>query len=114
MLFLADVRGIGLNAAATLLYLLYTRETAPLIHVATGFGMILFELSLMHLAVHSTPPGCEALGFLLMMSVRNFGVGMSDVLATKRSCSFYPCFRPPSCPAAMGTHRLNRPLDRRN
>jgi hypothetical protein len=84
--------GIGLNAAATLLYLLYTRESAPLVHATTGFAVILSELALMHLAVRSTPRGCEALGFSLMMSVRNFGVGMSDVLATKLVDRFHVGF----------------------
>ena len=33
----------------------------------------------MDLAVRSTPPGCESLGFALMMSARNFALGGSDV-----------------------------------
>jgi predicted MFS family arabinose efflux permease len=44
---------------------------------------VLAELSLMDLAVRSTPPGCEALGFALMMSVRNFGIALSDVVGSK-------------------------------
>ena len=75
--------GVGINASATALYLLYTHQTAPLVHIVTGFSMILSELALMDLAVRSTPRGCEALGFALMMSMRNFGLGLSDVLATK-------------------------------
>jgi predicted MFS family arabinose efflux permease len=41
------------------------------------------EVALMDLAVRSTPPGCEALGFALMISVRNFGIAMSDVVGSK-------------------------------
>jgi hypothetical protein len=32
--------------------------------------------------VRSTPPGCESLGFSLMMSARNFALGGSDVLGS--------------------------------
>jgi predicted MFS family arabinose efflux permease len=74
--------GVGGNASATLLYLLYNHQTAPLVHIVTGFCVIMSELAVMDLAVRSTPRGCEALGFALMMSMRNFGIGLSDVLAT--------------------------------
>ena len=36
----------------------------------------------MDLAVRSTPPGCESLGFALMMSARNFAISGSDVLGS--------------------------------
>lgn len=75
--------GVGINATLTLLYLLYSRTTAPFIHPLGGFVVVLSELALMDLAVRSTPAGCEALGFALMMSVRNFGIALSDVLGTK-------------------------------
>jgi MFS family permease len=71
------------NALLTLTYLLYTRETAIYIHSITGFIAVASELALMDLAVRSTPKGCEALGFALMMSIRNFGIAMSDVIGTK-------------------------------
>jgi predicted MFS family arabinose efflux permease len=77
------IGGVGANALCTLLYLIYARPTAPLIHSLGGFVSVLSELALMDLAVRSTPKGCEALGFSLMMSVRNFGLGMSDVLGSK-------------------------------
>lgn len=77
------VGAVGVNAAATLLYLIYARSTAPVIHSLGGFVGVLSELALMDLAVRSTPKGCEALGFSLMMSVRNFGLAMSDVLGSK-------------------------------
>ena len=37
----------------------------------------------MDLAVRSTPRGCEALGFSLMMSIRNFGLALGDVIGSK-------------------------------
>ncbi len=46
----------------------------------------------MDLSVRATPRGCEALGFALMMSMRNFGIGMSDVLATKLIDRFHMPF----------------------
>ena len=83
------ILGVGLNAGCTLLYLIYNHQTAPLVHIVTGFSVIMSELALMDLAVRSTPRGCEALGFALMMSMRNFGLGMSDVLATKLIDQFH-------------------------
>jgi predicted MFS family arabinose efflux permease len=77
------VFAIASNAAATLLFLSYTASDAYAIHAATGALSVLSELSLMDLAVRSTPRGCEGLGFALMMSVRNFGIAMSDVIGSK-------------------------------
>lgn len=71
------------NAIVTLLFLNYTQDTAILVHVATGSMVVLCELALMDLAVRSTPRGCEALGFSLMMSIRNFGISLSDVIGSK-------------------------------
>jgi len=73
---------IATNALATLLYLHYGRGSAPLIHAIVGFAVICSELALMDLAVRSTPPGCESLGFALMMSARNFALGGSDVIGS--------------------------------
>jgi predicted MFS family arabinose efflux permease len=77
------VFSIATNAAGTLLFLIYDASTAYPIHVVVGAIGVLAELSLMDLAVRSTPPGCEALGFALMMSVRNFGIALSDVVGSK-------------------------------
>jgi predicted MFS family arabinose efflux permease len=74
---------IAANAAATLLFLSYTASDAYAVHAVTGAVSVLSELSLMDLAVRSTPRGCEGLGFALMMSVRNFGIAMSDVIGSK-------------------------------
>jgi predicted MFS family arabinose efflux permease len=73
---------IAANATVTLLYLWYGHATAPFIHATAGFAVICSELALMDLAVRSTPPGCESLGFALMMSARNFALGGSDVLGS--------------------------------
>jgi predicted MFS family arabinose efflux permease len=73
---------IAVNALMTLLYLFYGRGTAPFIHAIAGFAVIASELALMDLAVRATPPGCESLGFALMMSARNFAISGSDVLGS--------------------------------
>jgi predicted MFS family arabinose efflux permease len=75
--------GVGLNGLMTFLYLIYAASTAPFVHSLSGFAAILSELALMDLAIRATPRGCEALGFALMMSVRNFGTSISDVLGTQ-------------------------------
>ena len=73
---------IALNVTVTLLYLWYSHASAPYIHATVGFAVICSELALMDLAVRSTPPGCESLGFALMMSARNFALGGSDVIGS--------------------------------
>ena len=77
------IGSIGVNALGTLLFLVYSASTATVVHAVVGAVGVLAELSLMDLAVRSTPRGCEALGFALMMSVRNFGIAMSDVVGSK-------------------------------
>jgi predicted MFS family arabinose efflux permease len=77
------ITSIALNAAGTLLFLRYSHSTAYFVHAVVGAVGVLAELSLMDLAVRSTPRGCEALGFALMMSVRNFGIALSDVVGSK-------------------------------
>ena len=73
---------IALNVTVTLLYLRYGHDTAPFIHATVGFAVICSELALMDLAVRSTPPGCESLGFALMMSARNLALGGSDMIGS--------------------------------
>ena len=74
---------IAINAAGTLLYLGYSSHSAPFIHALVGFAVVTSELSLMDLAVRSTPAGCESLGFSLMMSARNLALGGSDVIGSR-------------------------------
>jgi hypothetical protein len=73
---------IAVNALVTLLYLFYGRGSAPFIHGIAGLAVVASELALMDLAVRSTPPGCESLGFALMMSARNFAISGSDVVGS--------------------------------
>jgi predicted MFS family arabinose efflux permease len=73
------VFSMTVNAAGTLLFLIYTASDAYTVHAVTGAVSVLSELALMDLAIRATPPGCEGLGFALMLSVRNFGIAMSDV-----------------------------------
>jgi predicted MFS family arabinose efflux permease len=71
------------NAGGTLLFLHYDAASAYPIHAVTGALGVISEVALLDLAVRSTPRGCEALGFALMISVRNFGIAMSDVVGSK-------------------------------
>ena len=84
---------IGANAIGTLLFLTYSGSTAYFVHGVIGAVSVLAELSLMDLAVRSTPRGCEALGFALMMSVRNFGIALSDVVGSKLMDQYHLSFR---------------------
>jgi len=90
------VVAVGVNASATLLYLRYTPTTAPFIHALVGTSggacLAFMELSLMDLAVRSTPRGCEALGFALMMSVRNFAIALNDVLGSQLMDRYHVSF----------------------
>jgi predicted MFS family arabinose efflux permease len=56
----------------------YSYAGARFIDSYWGFTYTLAEVAMMHLAVRATPVGCEALGFALMMAVRNFGLFGGD------------------------------------
>ena len=86
------VGSIMANALVTLLFLNYTKDTAIVVHAASGSMVVLCELALMDLAVRSTPRGCEALGFSLMMSIRNFGTSLSDVIGSKMMDQYHFTF----------------------
>lgn len=85
--------GVGLASLTTFGYLAYGASTAPWVHGSNAFTGVLAELALMDLAVRSTPKGCEALGFSLMMATRNFGIALSDVLGTAIMEQFHVPFR---------------------
>jgi hypothetical protein len=72
---------VSVNAFFTLSYLFYRSATlAVFIDAQYGFVFTLAELVMMDLAVRATPKGCEAMGFALMMSIRNLAlIGISDV-----------------------------------
>ena len=75
---------VGFGTAANLGYLFYTSVgNARLIESFNGFGYTLAEVAMMDLAVRATPFGSEALGFSLMMSVRNFCLFGSDWFGSK-------------------------------
>ncbi|HTY48851.1 MAG TPA: MFS transporter, partial [Steroidobacteraceae bacterium] len=70
---------IAAGAAAQAAYAWYDSWTAArIIDSCWGFGYTLTEVVIMHLTVRATPRGSEALGFALMMAVRNFGIFAGD------------------------------------
>ena len=82
--------GILCSVVATLLYLDYrSRPTALVVEAVAGFFATLAELPLMDMAARATPRGNEALGFSLMMSVRNGAISLSDVLGSKLADHFH-------------------------
>jgi hypothetical protein len=75
---------IGMGTLAQLAYIFYfSLPAARIIDSFNGFGYTLAEVVMMDLAVRSTPAGSEALGFSLMMSVRNFTLFGSDWFGSK-------------------------------
>jgi hypothetical protein len=75
---------LTLGTVANLGYLFYSSiGNARVIDSINGFGYTIAEVVLMDLAVRSTPSGSEALGFSLMMSVRNFTLFGSDWFGSK-------------------------------
>jgi MFS family permease len=71
------------SAAAPLGYLFYDSYVhAQTIEAANGFGTALGEIAVMHLAVRATPTGSEALGFAVLMAVRNLFMWGSDWLGS--------------------------------
>ena len=86
------VGGVATAALTTYGYIFYAQDTAPFIHGSNAMTGVLAELALMDLAVRSTPKGCEALGFSLMMAIRNFGIAMSDVIGTSIMEKFHVPF----------------------
>lgn len=76
--------GVATAAAGTLLYLFYSsRVNAILIESQNGFFFTLAEISLLDLAAHATPAGCEGLGYSLMLSARNLAIFGADWLGAK-------------------------------
>jgi predicted MFS family arabinose efflux permease len=75
---------LAFGTAANLGYLFYTSvPLARVIESFNGFGYTLAEIAMMDLAVRSTPAGSEAMGFSLIISVRNFTLFGSDWLGSK-------------------------------
>jgi hypothetical protein len=64
---------ITLGAVGNLGYWFYATPTqARIAESLYGFGFTMAEVAMMHVMVRATPAGSEALGFSLLMSVRNF------------------------------------------
>lgn len=82
---------IGASAqAAYAIY--YSYGVAQIVDSYYGFGFTLAEVAMMHLAVRATPAGCEAMGFALMMAVRNFGLFGGDWLGAALQDHFHLTF----------------------
>ena len=76
---------ILLGACGQASYVLYSLQTWNAARVADSFNGLTYalaEVAMMHLAVRATPKGCEALGFALLMAVRNFGLYGGDWLGS--------------------------------
>jgi MFS family permease len=74
--------GIATSAAWTMMYVFYGRTNAMAIDAISMLVGVIAEVAMMDLAVRATPKGCEALGFSLMMSVRNFALTVNDILGS--------------------------------
>ena len=84
---------IVIGASAQAAYsIYYSYPVARIVDSYNGFGFTLAEVAMMHLAVRATPAGCEAMGFALMMAVRNFGLFGGDWLGAALQDHFHLTF----------------------
>jgi MFS family permease len=75
---------IIMGAAAQMGYAMYsTVDRAYIIESLWGLGWSAADMALMDLAMRATPTGSEALGFSLMMSVRNLSLFGADWIGSK-------------------------------
>jgi len=73
-----------------LLYELYRSPMLVLgIESLNGFGGVVADLALLDLAARATPRGSEALGYGLMMSIRNVMIAGGDVIGSKMIDSYH-------------------------
>ncbi len=78
--------GIACAAGGTFFYLFYNNgQIAIPIEAQNGFFFTFAEVSLMDMAVRATPAGCEALGYSLILSMRNVAAQGADVVGSKLS-----------------------------
>lgn len=83
--------GVVTGAAGTLLYLFYTGATnAMMIETQNGFFFTLAEVALLDLAARATPKGCEALGYSLILSMRNIALFGADIVGSHLSDNKWP------------------------
>ncbi|MDE3168921.1 MAG: MFS transporter, partial [Acidobacteriota bacterium] len=81
---------IILGAIAQMSYGLYTSiDRAYVIECFWGLGWAAADMSLTDLYMRATPSGSEALGFSLMVSVRNLSLFGADVLGAKAMDAFH-------------------------
>ena len=81
------------SAVVTLGYVLYdSYGRAQIIEAVNGVGTTLAEIAVMHLAVRATQAGSEALGFAVLMAVRNLFMWGSDWLGSALLESFHMNF----------------------
>ncbi len=74
---------VVINVVITLLYQFYhSRNSVICIETLNGFGSTIADLAFLDLAARATPRGSEALGYGLMMSMRNAMIGGGDVLGS--------------------------------
>lgn len=84
---------ILIGASSQAAYMFYNSYAiARVLDSYNGFGFTLAEVAIMHLAVRATPAGCEALGFSLMMAVRNFGLYGGDWMGAAVQDHFHLSF----------------------
>ena len=77
------VLSIAGSAASTMFYLGYhSWLSALIIESLAGLVGTLAQLPLVDLALRATPPGNEAFGYSLMMSVWNIGLSVSDLVGS--------------------------------
>lgn len=120
--------GIILNVVSTLLVFFYNSFHAALIIVTVdSFMGTLAVLPVYDLAARATPRGCEAMGFSLMMAVRNvalFGSNLAGAWAAEKyhvsfhtmlviNAAFTACvlFLVPYIPAALVARRDGMPQE---
>jgi BT1 family len=89
LLLVCIVIGASTQAAYAIYY---SYGVAKIVDSYYGFGYTLAEVAMMHLAVRATPAGCEAMGFALMMAVRNFGLFGGDWLGAALQDHFHLTF----------------------
>lgn len=84
--------GLVTNALGNLFFLLYSKNFAldALIQFQSGFFYIACELTLLNFAAQASPVGCEAMGYTLMLSARNFASGGTDVVGSYMSDHHVP------------------------
>lgn len=83
------VIGAGSQAA----YVFYNSyDGARFIDSFNGFGFTLTEVAMMHVFVRATPAGCEALGFAILLAVRNMGFFGGDWLGAALQDHFHLSF----------------------